>query len=123
MILADTSIWIDHLRKTSSQLLALLGARELLMHPFVTGELALGSLQDRGNLLTELDLLPQMTVTANKKVILFVSKHRLYGTGINYVDAHLLVAACGAKNVRLWTRDKRLLAASTRLGVAANMQN
>lgn len=121
MILADTSIWIDHLRKTNPQILALLGARQLLMHPFVTGELVLGSLQDRDNLLIELDLLPQMTVITNKKVTLFVSKHRLYGTGINYVDAHLLVAACGSKNVQRWTRDKRLRAASTRLGVAANI--
>lgn len=121
MILADTSIWIDHLRKTSAQLLALLDARELLMHPFIIGELAVGSIRDRTAMLVELNLLPKITVSANGNVILFISKHHLYGAGISYIDAHLLVAVHGAKNVQLWTRDKRLHAASTRLNIAASM--
>jgi len=121
MILIDTSVWIDHLRKPSTRLFTLIDSSQILVHPFVTGELAMGSLHGRGRFLNELDELPQMAILTSKDVIRFVGKHRLYGTGISYIDAHLLAAAHNAEDVQLWTNDKRLHAASARLNIAATL--
>jgi len=121
MILADTSIWIDHLRRPNPKLHILLDFGQILMHPFVLGELALGSFSNRERLLKQLYQLPQAIMISNKEVILFITKHKLFGTGIDYIDAHLLVAARHTIGAQLWTRDKRLFAASTRVGVASDM--
>ena len=50
MILVDTSVWIEHLRSANAILRELLGDGEVLGHPFVLGELALGNL--RGSVTT-----------------------------------------------------------------------
>ena len=43
MILVDTSVWVEHLRAANEMLSALLNSGEVLGHPFVMGELALGN--------------------------------------------------------------------------------
>lgn len=48
MILVDTSIWIDHFRHGDVELRKVIADDRLLCHPVVVGELALGSLRDRG---------------------------------------------------------------------------
>jgi predicted nucleic acid-binding protein len=92
----------------------------VLAHRFVTGELALGSLQNREMVLGCLQDLPQATVATDEEVMRFIAHHALFGIGIGYVDAHLLAAVRLSPGTLLWTRDKRLLAASTRLGLAAH---
>ncbi len=120
MILVDTSIWIDHLRLRDECLSKLLDQCQVLVHPFVIGELALGSLQNRAAILGALQDLPQAPVATNSEVLDFIQNHALHGIGIGYIDAHLLAALRLAPGSRLWTRDKRLLAAATRLGLAEN---
>ena len=118
MILVDTSIWIDHLRQSSERLVQLLGTGQVLAHPYVIGELALGSLQNRNAVLGALQNIPQAPVATDNEVLHLIETNALFGIGIGYIDAHLLAAARLSPGTMLWTRDKRLLDASTRLGLA-----
>ncbi len=118
MIIVDTSIWIDHTRKADARLSALLDDDELLMHPFVIGEIALGSLARRAEMLSLLDAQPKAPVAAWQEVLFLIAGERLHGLGIGYVDAHLLASARLA-DARLWTRDRRLRAAAERLALSA----
>jgi predicted nucleic acid-binding protein len=120
MILVDTSIWIDHLRQRDERLTNLLNQGQVLAHPFVIGELALGNLQNRGAILGALQDLPQTPVATDCEVLGFIQENSLYGMGIGYIDAHLLAAVRLAPGATLWTRDKRLLAAGTKLGLVEN---
>lgn len=120
MILVDTSIWIEHLRASDEQLAQLLEAGQVLAHPFVTGELALGNLRNRDAVLGALQDMPQAGVATEPEVLRFIGEKGLFGLGIGYIDAHLLAAVLLTPGSLLWTRDKRLLAASSRLSIAAN---
>ncbi len=121
MILVDTSVWIDHFRQGNAELTRRLNSGQVLMHRFVIGELALGSMQHRHVVLDALKNLPQTTAASDEEVMLFIEKHALFGTGIGYVDAHLLAAVRLTPGAALWTRDRRLLAESVRLGLCVNM--
>ena len=118
MILVDTSVWIDHLRRGDEVLVQLLATGQVLAHPFVIGELALGNLHNRAVVLSALQDLPQAPVASNNEVLRFIDSNALFGIGIGYIDAHLLAAVRLLPGTMLWTRDKRLLAASIRLGLA-----
>ena len=120
MILVDTSIWIDHLRQRDERLSKLLNQCQVLAHPFVIGELALGNLQNRAAILGALQDLPQAPVATEGEVLSFIEQNALYGIGIGYIDAHLLAAVLLSPGATLWTRDKRLLAAGTGLGLVEN---
>ncbi len=121
MILVDTSVWIDHLRYGDAGLTALLNTGQVLGHRFVMGELALGNLQNRDMVLDSLQDLPQAGVATDEEVMHFIAQHALFGIGIGYIDAHLLAAVRLSPGALLWTRDKRLLGASARLGLSANL--
>lgn len=121
MILADTSVWIDHLRHGDAVLATLLGSGRVLMHPFVIGELALGNLRQRDPILRDLRNLPQAVCASDPEVSHFIERATLYGLGIGYIDAHLLAAARLTPGGSLWTRDKRLRRAAERLGLSAPM--
>ncbi len=115
MILVDTSIWIEHLRAGHSTLVALLERGQVLAHPWVTGEIALGSLSRREEVLGLLAGLPQAAVATPVEVLTLVELHRLYGLGIGYVDAQLLAATRLTPDAALWTNDKRLAVAAAQL--------
>lgn len=119
MILVDTTVWIDHLRLNDEKLVRLLGDGQVMAHPFVTGELALGNLRNRATILGALQDLPQAVVATDDEVLRFIEQNALFGIGIGYIDAHLLASVRLSPGATLWTRDKRLLAASIRLGLAA----
>lgn len=87
------------------------------MHPFVLGELACGNLRSRGEVLSLLQALPPLPVSIDKEVLFFIDRHALMGQGIGYVDVHLLASA-RLGGALLWTRDKRLRAVATELGLA-----
>jgi len=123
MILVDTSIWVDHLRQGDERLTRLLGESQVLAHPYVIGELALGTLQNRAVVLSALQDLPLAPVAADDEVLRFIQQNVLYGIGIGYIDAHLLAAVRLAPGTTLWTRDKRLLAAGATLGLAGNARH
>jgi predicted nucleic acid-binding protein len=118
VILADTSIWIDHLRIGQSTLVRLLDDGLVLGHPWVVGELALGCLAQRQEVIGLLDSLPQATVATHEEVMTLINRHQLYGLGIGYVDAQLLAATQLTADAALWTADRRLVAAALRVGCA-----
>ena len=118
MILVDTSVWIDHLRSADEILAHLLDIGQVLMHPFIVGELALGSLHKRDLILQSLQDLQQVDVATEHEVLHFIARHALFGRGIGYIDAHLLASIRLTAGISLWTRDKRLLAAAEQLGMA-----
>ena len=119
MILADTSVWVDHLRAGDELLAWHLERGELLMHPFVLGELACGNLPRRAELLVLLHQLPRCPPATDKEVMRFIERHRLMGQGIGWVDAHLLASLALSGERCLWTRDRRLAEAVASLGYAA----
>lgn len=118
MILVDTSVWIDHLHQSDHALVDMLGRSAVVQHPMVVGELALGSLRDRDLVLGLLQNLPSTPMATYEEVLYFVFREHLYGQGLSLVDAHLLASVILAPGTLLWTKDKRLLAAARRLGVA-----
>jgi len=122
MILIDTSVWADHLRAGDATLSGLLDGGEVLGHPFVTGELALGRLRRRELILTALQELPQATVASNEEVLHFIDRQALFGLGIGFVDAHLLASVRLTAHAQLWTRDRRLQTVAAQLGLTALMR-
>ena len=116
MILADTSVWIDHLRKHDAEFQRLLDERSVLCHPFVIGELATGSLGNRKEILEMLQLLEQAVVAEDHEVLRFIDLHHLFSLGIGYIDLHLLLAVRLTAEASLWTRDRRLMAVAQKLG-------
>lgn len=115
MILVDTSVWIDHFRKGSPQLAAALNQGEVLMHPFVLGELACGNLKSRASTLKLLSNLPAAPKASDEEVMTFIEAHRLMGKGIGLIDAHLLAATALQADATLWTSDKSLRKQAERL--------
>lgn len=116
MILVDSSIWIDHLRRSDPELERALASDEVLCHPFVIGELACGHLRQRAAFLVQLRSLPLAAATTHEETLAFVESHALAGRGIGWADVHLLSATVLARPAALWTRDKRLAAAAAALG-------
>jgi predicted nucleic acid-binding protein len=117
MILADTSIWINHLNKTNAVMSRLLRDNKIVLHPFVIGEIALGNLRNRQSILTNLLKFRTLAVAGEQDVLGLIEINGLFGMGIGYVDCHLLASAALA-NSRLWTTDKRLAAAAQKLNLS-----
>ena len=115
MILVDSSIWIDHLRRADAELERLLALGLVLCHPFVVGELACGHLRQRTLFLGQLQALPMARPATHDEALAFVERHALAGRGIGWADVHLLSSALLAGPASLWTRDKRLAAAAAQL--------
>lgn len=118
--LIDTSVWIDHLRAPNEILSALIERRQVLTHPFVIGEIALGTIRSRAAVLAALDELPSAPVARDADVLYLIERHQLFGRGVGYVDAHLIAATRLRPGTRLWTRDRRLLAVADQFALAAH---
>ncbi len=118
MILVDTSVWVDHLRRGDAALAAALDASVVAIHPFVIGELACGLLKSRGPLLGLLKSLSRLAAATDEEVLEFIERHRLMGRGLGYIDVHLLAATVLQADVRLWTRDKRLKLVAVEMALA-----
>ena len=121
MILADTSIWIDHFRRSDARLVQFLDRGEIVVHPFVIGELALGYVPRVAAMIDDLQKLPKATVAGADEVLNFIARRKLSGSGLGYVDVHLLAAAALAPETHLWTRDKRLHDVAQSLSLAARI--
>jgi predicted nucleic acid-binding protein len=119
VILADTSVWVDHLRSIDDRLAARLNDGRILTHPIVIGELALGRLAQRQTILDLLEALPKASTASDAEVMRLIKTRGLAGRGIGWVDAHLLAATRITPDTSLWTRDKRLARLADDLGVAA----
>jgi predicted nucleic acid-binding protein len=119
VILVDTSIWIDHLRKADVRLQKLLAKDEVATHPLVRLELALGSLAQRNQVLASMALLPQVKVASTEELFKLVELRNLSRRGIGVTDLHLLASALFDKTLSIWTRDRRLGEVAEELGVRA----
>ena len=117
MILVDTSVWVDHLRSADHALSGLLTRGQVLGHAAVVGEVGLGSLSNRVEVIGLLGNLPQAVPATHLEVMRFIEDHHLHGIGIGYVDAHLLASTALTSGAALWTRDNRLRVASDRKSV------
>ncbi len=107
MTLADTSVWVDHLRRGNATLQHLLAEGAVLAHPFVIGELACGSMKNRHEVLALLTALPQASVAEHDEVLALLQRKQLFGQGLGWIDAHLLASALLSR-AELWTLDRRL---------------
>jgi predicted nucleic acid-binding protein len=114
MILADTSVWVNHFRQEDPRLRQALLDGHVLMHPFVIGEIACGNLRSRTKVLRDLERLPSAVAADHEEVVGFLDQHRLFGVGISWIDVHLLASA-RLSSCRLWTLDRRLLTAASTL--------
>lgn len=117
MILVDTSIWADHLRRSDPVVALLLAEERVMIHPFVVGELALGNLPDRDATVAALRDLPHVPVLPLEAFVEGAVEEGLVAAGIGFVDVHLLLSANRIPGLRLWTRDKRLAAKAEASGV------
>jgi hypothetical protein len=118
VILVDTSIWIAHFRAVDEALRGQLATQNVMTHPFIIGELAVGQLRQRDVILAELHRLPRSETASDSEVLHFIDRERLMGLGIGYIDAHLLAAVRLTRRATLWTRDRRLADVADRLGLA-----
>ncbi|MEO7814706.1 MAG: type II toxin-antitoxin system VapC family toxin [Sphingomicrobium sp.] len=118
MIVVDSSIWIDHLHAGLPRLGELMLREHALMHPHVLGEIALGNLRNREELINRLLRLPVPNMAQEGHLLHLIDVEWFAGTGIGYTDAHVLASALLTPGGKLWTRDKKLLAQAERLGVA-----
>lgn len=118
MILVDTSVWIDHFKAPVGALEDLARREQILGHPFVTGELAVGHLREWAVALDALRRLLQAKVASENEFLTLISSERLAATGLGFVDVHLLASCRIIPGTRLWSRDKRLAKYANQLGVA-----
>lgn len=117
MILADTSVWIDHLRSGNRELRQHLNQGQIVIHPFIIAELALGSLKDRARTLALLDLLPEVRVAQFNEIRTMIEGRHLYNLGIGLTDVHLIASVLINPPTLLWTRDKPLRKTAEALGI------
>ena len=122
MILADISVWIDHLRAGVPALADALEQGRVLVHPFVVGELACGNLRKWREVLELLGNLPSAPTATDAEAMEFIERRALMGRGIGYIDIHLLAATALTGTARLWTRDRRLAQLAAELGLALTEQ-
>lgn len=117
IVLADTSVWIDHWRRGNPRLARLLEQDRIVLHPFVVGEIALGSIAERTDVLHDLHALDTARLAEHAEVMDLIERAPLWGRGIGWVDAHLLASAL-LDRIRLWTLDRPLALVAAHLGVA-----
>jgi predicted nucleic acid-binding protein len=121
LILVDTSVWADHFRTADSELVSLIRAGDVWIHEHVLGELAIGNLRDWERTVRALASLPRVPTVSEADWLSCVRSHRLPGSGLGFVDAHLLAAVETEHNLRIWTRDKRLAAMADRMNCKADL--
>ena len=121
MILVDSSVWIDHLRVANPSLLDLIFDEMVLGHPFVIGELAVGSIASRQEFLSKLSDLPTAMMATDAEVLELIERRSLFNRGIGFLDAHLLASVLLTDSAKLWTFDRRLHSLAEREGCAAEL--
>jgi len=123
MILADTSVWIDYIRRPNLRFAQALRDEQILSHPFVIGELALGGVTSATRIAKEIKKLFAVPVATEAEALIMIESLPLVGSGIGYVDAHLIASVRLKPGTRLWTREGKLHKVAERLGVAFDDKN
>ena len=121
MILADTTVWIDHFRRENAEMRRRLEKKNIAIHPFIVAELALGSLRERTKTLAWLDKLPRVPVAQLSEVRQMVEMCSLHSRGIGLTDASLIASCLIHPSTLLWTKDKQLSNVAESLGIAAGL--
>ena len=116
MILVDTSVWVDHLNRTESELVKLLNSAMVCTHPFIIGELSCGNISKRSEILNLLNSLPRIEPAFEEEVYTLLDDKKLYGIGLGFVDIHLLASAL-INHVIIWTTDKVLKKTAQNLNI------
>jgi hypothetical protein len=119
IVLADTSVWLDHWRRGNPRFAALLDEDRVAVHPFVLGEIALGAISPRTDVLRRLAQLRTPRIAQHTEVLGLIDRVPLWGRGIGWVDAHLLASAL-LERVRLWTLDRALATIARELSVSTD---
>lgn len=118
MILADTSVWVDHLRRADPLLATLLRQERIAMHPMVIGELCCGSLKNRARLADLWQEMPRLAEVSHSQAMRFIEQHQLMSRGVGFIDVHLLAAVAAVRGAQLWSTDNRLAGIAEELGLA-----
>jgi hypothetical protein len=121
VILADTSVWVNHLRNSDPEMERRLSSGQIVMHPFIVAELALGSLHNRRKRLEDMDALLEVRVAQLNEVRHMIEAHTLYSKGIGLTDAHLIASCLMSPGTQLWTRDAALKKVAKALGILINL--
>jgi predicted nucleic acid-binding protein len=121
MILADTSIWVDHLRSGSPEMEKRLNSGQIAMHTFIVAEIALGSLRNRRRMLEDMEALLEVRVARLHEVRHMIEAHTLYLKGIGLTDAYLLASCLMTPGTQLWTRDSAMEKVAKVLGIPVNL--
>ena len=121
MILADTSIWVEYFRSGSPEMEKRLSRGQIVMHPFVVAEIALGSLRDRRQKLQDMEALLGVKVAQLNEVRHMIEAHALYSRGIGLTDAHLIASCLMTPGTQLWTRDGAMENVAKALGIPVNL--
>lgn len=121
MILADMSIWVDHLRGNSPEMVNRLSRGQIAMHPLIVAEIALGSLKSRQQRLGEMDALLEVNVARLDEVRHMIEAHALYSRGIGLTDAHLIASCLLTPGTQLWTRDAALETVAKAVGISVTL--
>ncbi len=121
MILADTSIWVDYLRSRNPEMEERLSRGQIVMHPFIVAEIALGSLHNRRKRLDEMESLLEVKVAQLHEVRHMIEAHTLYSKGIGLTDAHLIASCLMTPGTQLWTRDGNMERVAKPLGILVNL--
>jgi predicted nucleic acid-binding protein len=116
MVLVDTSVWVRHLREGDSDLQKVLNDGQVMCHPYIVGELACGNMNNRREILSLLQRLPEATPAQHEEILRFIELNQLMGKGLGYIDVHLSASAL-LTGVPLWSYDKRLNEANEMLGI------
>lgn len=117
MVLVDTSIWIDHLSIGNKLLEKLLLQNSVVVHPYIIGELACGTMKNRRLILDLLQSLPATPLLTEEEFFRFIEQHHLYGKGPGFIDMHLLGSALLSQSV-IYSRDKALIGSAEQMGIA-----
>ncbi|MGV3577648.1 type II toxin-antitoxin system VapC family toxin [Brevundimonas sp.] len=123
LVLADTSVWVDHLRSPDPLMLEFAGQERLLIHPYVIGELGMGNLRRRDEFIRSLRRMDHVIRARDDEVTRLVEENRLYGLGLSWVDVHLMASCLLMDGVHLWTRDRRLNTVAARFGRSASLHH
>jgi len=116
MVLVDTSVWVSHLRHGNPRLQKLLEEGKVVSHPFIIGELACGNICNRAEIISLMQSLPTLDAVEHEELLVFIEHNKIMGTGLGFVDVHLLAAAM-LEGIPLWTQDKKLKQACSRLSI------
>jgi predicted nucleic acid-binding protein len=119
LVLADTSIWVSHFRKSNPLLQTLLSADQVLCHPLVLIEIACGTPPaPRKRTLSDMNQLRRATVATAEETLALIEREQLHKSGCGAVDLLLLGSVLLTKDTVLWTLDKNLEALAARLKIS-----